>query len=119
MKAINIQNKLDLIKDYYKPIVVGELNQQMVKLVKIKGEFVMHHHENEDELFMVIKGNFQMDYGNRMVDINEGEFVIVPKGVEHRPVAKEEAHILMFEPATVLNTGNVRNELTVDKPEKK
>lgn len=119
MNAINIEKKLELIKDYWKPIIVGELNGQLVKLVKIKGEFVMHHHENEDELFMVLKGSFQMDYGDKLEQINQGEFVIVPKGKAHRPIATDEAHLLLFEPASVLNTGNVRNELTVDRPEKK
>ncbi|MCG8697582.1 MAG: cupin domain-containing protein [Bacteroidales bacterium] len=118
MNKVNINNKLALINDYWKPIIVGELNNQQVRLVKIKGEFVMHHHDNEDEMFMVIKGAFKMDYGDRIEEINEGEFVIVPKGVKHKPIAESEAHLLLFEPNTVLNTGNVRNELTLDNPKK-
>ena len=119
MDKINISNKLELIKDYWKPIIVGELNHQQVRLVKIKGEFVMHHHENEDELFLVIKGILKMDYGDKIVEVNEGEFIIIPKGVEHRPIADEETHILLFEPESVLNTGNIRNELTHELPERK
>lgn len=118
MKKVNIQEKLNLITDYWKPIIVGELNKQQVRLVKIKGEFAMHKHDNEDEFFLVIKGTFQMDYGDRLVEINEGEFIIVPKGTEHRPIAENEAHLLLFEPETVLNTGNVQNELTLNSPEK-
>ena len=110
MDKVNIKDKLDLITDYWKPIIVGELNNQQVRLVKIQGEFVMHHHVNEDELFLVIKGFLKMDYGDKIVDINEGEFIIIPKGVKHRPIAYSETHLLLFEPNTVLNTGNVRNE---------
>ena len=118
MNKVNIQDKLDLVKEYWKPIIVGELNNQHVKLVKIKDEFTMHHHENEDELFLVIKGILKMDYGDRIVEVNEGEFIIVPRGVKHRPIADSEVHLLLFEPETTLNTGNIRNELTVDKPKK-
>ena len=119
MTHVNISEKFGLITDYWKPIIVGELNNQHIKLVKVKGEFVMHHHDNEDELFMVISGKMKMDFGDKITEINEGEFIIVPKGVEHRPVAEHEAHLLLFEPATTLKTGNVRNELTLDLPEKK
>ncbi len=119
MDIVNIRNKLELIKDFWKPIIVGELNNQQVRLVKIKGEFVMHHHDNEDELFLVLKGNLKMDYGDRMVDVNEGEFIIIPRGIKHKPIADSETHLLLFEPNTVLNTGNVRNELTLDSPAKK
>lgn len=118
MDKVNIKDKLDLITDYWKPIIVGELNNQQVRLVKIQGEFVMHHHDNEDELFLVIKGILKMDYGDKIVDINEGEFIIIPKGVKHRPIADSETHLLLFEPDTVLNTGDVRNELTLDSPER-
>ncbi|MDF1613224.1 cupin domain-containing protein [Stygiobacter electus] len=113
MDKVNIKDKLNLITDYWKPIIVGELNNQQIRLVKIKGEFVMHHHENEDEFFLVIKGSLKMDYGNMIVDINEGEFIIIPKGIKHRPIADTETHLLLFEPATILNTGNVQNELTI------
>ena len=119
MNKVNINDKLGLIKDYWKPIIVGELNNQQVRLVKIQGEFVMHHHDNEDELFLVIKGALKMDYSNKIVDINEGECIIVPRGVKHRPIAESETHLLLFEPETVLNTGNVRNELTLDSPERR
>lgn len=119
MDKVSIPDKINLIKDYWKPIIVGELNNQHVKLVKVKGEFTMHHHDNEDEFFLVIKGLLKMDYGDKMVEIKEGEFIIVPQGVDHRPIADSEVHILLFEPDTTLNTGNIRNELTVDSPEKK
>lgn len=119
MDKVSIQDKLDLIKDYWKPIIVGELNNQHVKLVKVKGKFTMHHHDHEDEFFFVIKGILKMDYGDSMTEIKEGEFIIVPRGVEHRPIADSEVHILLFEPETTLNTGNIRNEFTVESPEKK
>jgi mannose-6-phosphate isomerase-like protein (cupin superfamily) len=119
MDKVNIKEKLDLITDYWNPIIIGELNNQQIRLVKIKGKFVMHHHDNEDEFFLVIKGHLRMDYGNKIVNIDEGEFIIIPKGINHRPIAETETHLLLFEPATILNTGNVRNELTVDSPERK
>ena len=118
IKKVNISEKLDLISDYWKPIIVGELNNQQVRLVKIKGEFIMHKHENEDELFLVIKGLLKMDYGDRTVEVKEGEFIVIPKGTKHRPIADEEAHLLLFEPETILNTGDVKNELTLDSPER-
>lgn len=118
MKKVNIKEKLDLITDHWKPIIVGELNKQQVRLVKIKGEFVMHKHDNEDELFLVIKGLLKMDYGDKIVDIREGEFIIIPRGVKHRPISGDETHLLLFEPETTLNTGDVRNELTLDSPKK-
>lgn len=119
MDKVNIKEKLDTITDYWKPIIVGELNNQQVRLVKIKGEFVMHQHEHEDELFLVIKGNMKMDYGDKIADINEGEFIIIPKGVKHRPISDNETHLLLFEPETVINTGDVRNELTQVSPERR
>lgn len=119
MDKVNIKEKLGLISDYWKPIIVGELNNQQVRLVKIKGEFVMHRHDNEDELFLVIKGSLKMDYGDRIVDIFEGEFIIIPRGIQHKPIADIETHLLLFEPETVLNTGNVRNEFTLENPERK
>ena len=118
MDKVNIKDKLNLISEYWKPIIVGELNNQQVRLVKIKGEFVMHRHDNEDELFLVVKGHLKMDYGDRTIDIKEGEFVIIPKGTKQRPIANIETHLLLFEPETILNTGNVRNELTLDSPKK-
>lgn len=118
MQKVNIKEKLNKITEYWKPIIVGELNNQQVRLVKIKGEFVMHKHENEDELFLVLKGTMKMDYGDKVVNVNEGEFIIIPRGVEHRPIAETETQLLLFEPETVLNTGNVRNEFTHDSPER-
>ena len=113
MEKINLNQKLQLFQEHWKPKIVGELNGQMVKLVKFQGPFVWHHHEKEDEMFLVIKGRFRMEFRDRQVWLEEGEFLIVPRGVEHRPVADEEAHVLLFEPASVLNTGNVTNERTV------
>jgi mannose-6-phosphate isomerase-like protein (cupin superfamily) len=100
--------------DRFKPRVAGELNGQEVKLVKFDGPFVWHHHDVEDELFLVVKGRFRMEFRDRHVWIEKGEFLIVPHGVEHRPVAEEEVHVLLFEPAATLNTGNVQNDLTAE-----
>jgi mannose-6-phosphate isomerase-like protein (cupin superfamily) len=118
MEKVNLAEKLARFHEQWKPKIVGELNGQLVKLVKFTGEFVWHHHDNEDELFLVVKGRFRMDYRDRHVWVEEGEFVIVPRGVEHRPVAEEEAHVLLFEPASTLNTGNVRNERTLPQLER-
>jgi len=112
MKKINLLEKFGLFNEYWSPKIVGELNGQQVKLVKFKGEFVFHQHENEDELFMVIKGKFTMEYRDKTIEINEGEIVIVPRGVEHKPVAEEEVWVMLFEPASTLNTGNIINEKT-------
>ncbi len=119
MNKININEKLSQISTHWDPHVVAELNGQYVKLVKFTGPFSWHHHENEDEMFLVVKGRFRMDFRDqetpdtdREVWLEEGEFIVVPRGVEHRPVADEEAHVLLFEPASTLNTGNVTNELT-------
>ena len=116
MDKINLAQKLSLIDDHWNPRIAGELNGQLLKLVKFKGPFTWHHHENEDELFFVVKGRFRMDYHEDGRDreewIEQGEFVIVPRGVEHRPFAEEEAEVLLFEPASTLNTGNVENEFT-------
>jgi mannose-6-phosphate isomerase-like protein (cupin superfamily) len=113
MRKINLTEKLSLFSDHYSPKIVGELNGQHVKLVKFKGPFVWHHHDHEDELFYVVKGSFDMEFRDKTITINEGEFIIVPRGVEHRPNAKEEVQVMLFEPATTLNTGNVINERTV------
>ena len=112
MEKVNLAEKFELFNDYCNPRIIGELNGQHVKAVKLKGEFVWHSHEHEDELFLVVKGCFDMQLRDKTVTINEGEFFIVPRTVEHRPVATEEVHILLFEPATTLNTGDVQNELT-------
>ncbi len=112
IEKVNIKEKFALFDERWSPKIVGELNGQHVKLVKLHGEFVWHHHEQEDELFLVLAGRLRMDFRDRRVWVEEGEFIIVPRGVEHRPVAEEEVHVMLFEPATTLNTGNVRNELT-------
>ncbi len=112
MEKVNIAEKLRLFNDYWNPRIIGELNGQHVKAVKFQGEFTWHSHEQEDELFLVVKGSFDMELRDKTVTIHEGEFFIVPRTVEHRPVAKEEVHILLFEPASTVNTGEVKNELT-------
>lgn len=112
MEKVNLAEKFSTFTDHFNPRIAGELNGQQVKLVKFKGEFVWHHHDNEDELFYVLKGSFDMQLRDKTITVNEGEFIIMPKGVEHRPVAKEEVEIMLFEPATTLNTGNVINEKT-------
>jgi mannose-6-phosphate isomerase-like protein (cupin superfamily) len=117
MEKVNLAEKLSLFKEHWSPKIAGELNGQMVKLVKFRGPFVWHHHDHEDELFYVVKGKFDMEFENKTVTINEGEFIIVPRGVEHRPNAKEECEVMLFEPATTLNTGNVENERTLKKLE--
>jgi len=116
MEKVNLAEKFALIHDHWNPRVAGELNGQQVKLVKFQGAFAWHHHEREDELFLVVKGRFRMEFRDRSVLLDEGEFLIVPRGVEHRPVADEDVQVLLFEPATTLNTGNVRDERTVDEP---
>ena len=113
MQKVNLAEKFALFTEHWSPKIAGELNGQQVKLVKFKGEFVFHHHEAEDELFYVVKGSFDMHFTDKVVTINEGEFIIVPRGVEHKPVAAEEVHVMLFEPATTLNTGNTENEKTV------
>jgi mannose-6-phosphate isomerase-like protein (cupin superfamily) len=118
MEKVNLTEKFSQVTEHYSPKIAGELNGQMVKLVKFKGPFVWHHHDNEDELFYVVKGNFDMEFRDKTVKINEGEFIIVPRGVEHRPNAKEEVQVVLFEPGTTLNTGNVKNEMTKEELEK-
>ncbi len=112
MEKVNLAQKFSLFHDHWSPKIVGELNDSHVKLVKVQGEFVWHHHEVEDELFMVVKGRLTIKLSDRDVELGEGEFVIIPKGVEHKPVAAEEVHLLLLEPKTTLNTGNVENERT-------
>lgn len=125
---INLTEKFSQIHEYWKPYIAGELNGQLVKLDKLKGEFVWHHHENEDEMFLVVKGRFRIEVRaghtpgapkeDKVVSLEPGEFIIVPRGVEHKPVADEECWIMLFEPASTLNTGNVTNELTLRELEK-
>jgi len=112
MQKVNLADTLASFSEHWQPRIVGELNGQHVKVVKLQGEFVWHHHETEDELFLVLKGTLTMQLRDGDVVLREGEFFIVPRGVEHRPVAEEEAHILLFEPAGTLNTGNLHNERT-------
>jgi mannose-6-phosphate isomerase-like protein (cupin superfamily) len=118
MEKINLREKLTLISDYWNPRIVAELNAQHVKLVKFRGEFVWHHHDDEDELFLVVAGRFRMEFRDRAVWLEEGDMIVVPRGVEHRPVADDEVHVLLFEPAGTLNTGNTRGDRTVEKPQR-
>jgi len=113
MEKINLAEKFSKFSDQWSPKIVGELNGQMVKLVKFKGPFVWHHHDHEDELFYVVNGSFDMELEKQTITINAGEFIIVPRGIEHRPNASEECEVLLFEPGTTLNTGNVENERTL------
>jgi len=115
---VNLGEKFARIQEYWKPYIAGELNGQLVKLDKLKGEFVWHHHQNEDEMFLVVKGRFRIEFRDKTVWLEEGEFIVVPRGVEHKPVADEEAWILLFEPASTLNTGNVDNQFTLRELEK-
>ena len=114
MDKVNLAEKLGSFAEHWQPRIVGELNGQHVKVAKLQGEFIWHHHDSEDELFLVLRGAMTIQLRDRDVHLGEGEFFIVPRGVEHRPVAAEEAHILLFEPAATLNTGNVRNERTYE-----
>ena len=123
MNKVNIAEKFSKISEYYKPKLIGELNGQHVKIAKLKGEFIWHKHDDEDEMFLIIKGKLLMELREnnsevRNIELNEGEFLIVPRGVEHKPVAKEEVHLMLFEPSGTLNTGDVENERTERKIEK-
>ena len=118
MEKVNLAEKFAAFSEHWRPKIVGELNGQEVKIVKFKGEFVWHQHEAEDELFLVWRGRFRVEFRDRVVELGPGEFLIVPRGVEHRPVVDEEAHVLLFEPASTLNTGNVQNERTVAQLER-
>ena len=117
LAPVSLAAKLSLIREHWSPRVVGELNGQHVKLAKLLGEFVWHRHEREDELFLVLKGELELQLRDGVVTLREGEFFIVPRGVDHKPVAREEVHLLLLEPASTLNTGNVRSERTVESPE--
>jgi mannose-6-phosphate isomerase-like protein (cupin superfamily) len=112
MEKINVQEKFSLFNDYWNPRVIAELNGQQVRAAKLKGEFFFHHHEHEDEMFLIVKGSLKMAFRDKVVVINEGEFIVVPKGVEHKPIADEEVHLLLFEPSNTLHTGNIENERT-------
>ena len=113
IKKVRLEEKFNLFADRWSPKIVGEINESYVKLVKLKGEFVWHHHEAEDELFLVVKGSLLIKLRDRDIRLEEGEFVIIPRGVEHLPIAEEEAHVILLEPKTTLNTGDVQNERTV------
>lgn len=117
IEKVNIGKKFSLFHDHWSPKIVGEINDSHVKLAKLKGEFVWHHHDHEDEMFLVIKGSLKMKLRDGDMQLNEGEFVIIPKGVDHLPVAEEEVHLLLLEPKSTLNTGNVLNERTVNRPD--
>jgi mannose-6-phosphate isomerase-like protein (cupin superfamily) len=117
MEKVSLNEKLGLLNEYWSPKIVGELNGQYVKIGKLKGEFVWHHHEAEDELFLVVKGRLVIQLRDKNVTLDEGEFLIVPRGVDHKPVAEEEAHVLLFGPVSMINTGNVRTDRTVEELE--
>jgi len=118
MEKINVPEKLDLFDDYWNPRIVAELNGQFVKLAKFMGDFVWHTHDNEDEMFYVVSGELTIEFRDKTVHLKEKEFMVVPRGVEHRPSAQKEVHVLLFEPKQTLNTGNINNELTRDNLEK-
>ena len=118
MEKVNIAEKLALFSDHWSPKIVGELNGQHVKLAKFQGEFVWHKHDNEDEMFFVLKGQFTLEFREKQVEVHEGEFIIVPRGVEHRPIAEHEVSVMLFEPKGTLNTGNVNNDMTKDNLER-
>lgn len=118
VQVISIHESLEQINNHWQPLIIGELNNQHIKVAKLKGEFVMHHHDDEDEMFLVVHGELQMVFEDDVKTVNEGEFIIIPRGVNHKPVATEEVHIVLFEPATTLNTGNVINERTVHNPKR-
>ena len=115
---VNLAEKLQQFAEHWSPRIIGELNGQHVKLAKLEGEFVWHHHENEDEFFLVLRGHLSIHLRDRSIELDEGEFFIVPRGVEHKPVAITETHVLLFEPSSTLNTGNVQNDRTVMMPER-
>src|SRR5678816_2659874 len=117
MNKVNLFEKYDLISDHWNPRIAGELNGQQVKLVKFKGEFIWHKHDHEDELFLVVHGEFDMELRDKTITLYENEFIIIPRGVEHRPVARDEVSVLLFEPASTLNTGDQRNERTREQLE--
>lgn len=118
MHVVSIKKSLDKIEDYWNPLIIGELNDQLVKAVKVKGRFVMHHHDNEDEMFMVVKGRLTIEFEETRKEIGEGEFIIIPRGVSHKPIADDDVHIILFEPKTTLNTGNIESERTVHAPQR-
>ena len=117
MQKVNLPEKLEKIKDHWHPRIAGELNGQHVKLAKLKGEFVWHKHEEEDEMFLILEGHLRVEFRDHSVELDKGEFIIVPKGIEHRPVAENECSVMLFEPAGAINTGDKKDELTRDELE--
>ena len=113
MKSINIENKLSLFNDKWSPKIIAELNGQQVKLAKIQGEFIWHSHEHEDELFYILKGTLIMEFRDKSITLNKGDMLVIPAGVEHKPIAKEEVHVMLFEPTNTKHTGEIQHELTV------
>jgi mannose-6-phosphate isomerase-like protein (cupin superfamily) len=118
INKVNLNSKLSSFNDYWTPKIVGELNNQYVKIAKFKGDFIMHKHEQEDELFFVNNGKLFIELIDKTLELNTGEFVVIPKGIEHKPYASEEVSVMLFEPASTLNTGNTKNELTVSDLDK-
>ncbi len=118
MEKVNITEKLSLIHDHWNPRIAGELNGQHVRLVKFQGEFIWHKHDHEDEMFFVLDGEFKMELRDQTILVKKNEFLIVPRGIEHRPVAEYEVSVMLFEPASTLNTGNIVNERTRENPDK-
>jgi quercetin dioxygenase-like cupin family protein len=112
MNSVNLKSKLELFQDYWSPKIVGDLNGQYVKVTKLKGEFIWHQHDNEDEMFLVLKGKLRILVADREIILQEGEFTIIPKGVPHKPIADEETHVMLFEPKSTLTTGSIQNEQT-------
>lgn len=112
MKKVNIKEKFEMFSDHWNPRIVGELNGQQLKLAKLKGEFIWHTHENEDEMFYVVKGKLKIEFRDKTVELEENDFLIVPRGVEHKPVAQDEVHVMLFEPASTLHTGKEKHKLT-------
>ena len=117
MRKVNVKEKFEMFSDHWNPRIVGELNGQQVKFAKLKGEFIWHSHEEEDEMFYIIKGALKLEFRDRMVELNENEFFIIPRGVEHKPIAEEEVHVMLFEPASTRHTGKEKHDLTNNNQE--
>ena len=118
MKKINLKNKFNLFNDHWNPRIIGEMNGQDIKIAKVKGEFIWHNHKNEDELFLIIKGTLKIQFSDKTIELNKGEILIIPKGVEHKPIAEEEVWLLLFEPNSTKHTGNIKSDITINKFEK-
>jgi len=116
MQVIAPQQLMSQVTEYWQPMIIGELNGQVVKIARLNGEFIFHHHENEDEMFYVLKGTLRIEFPETSREVNQGEFIIIPRGIEHKPVAREDVEIMLFEPASTVNTGNIVNERTISSP---